>query len=99
MRAMIRASRKSPLALALILVAACSGQPLSPEEKQTLELETYCRGIAEDARSQRLAQREQSEVDEIGSNDQLWEDATEGSELSGRYQAAYAECMKENQPE
>ncbi len=64
-----------------------------------MELETYCRGIADDARENDLAQREQSQVDEIGNSDELWEDATEGSGLSGKYQAAYAECMKENQPE
>lgn len=56
---MIRASRRSPLVLALILVAACSAQPLTHEQKLALELETYCRGIAEDERSKHLAQREQ----------------------------------------
>lgn len=96
---MIRASRRSPLVLALILVAACSAQPLTHEEKLALELETYCRGIAEDERSKHLAQREQSQVDQVGENDQLWEQTTEGSDLSNKYQTAYAKCMKENQPE
>lgn len=57
------------------------------------------RGIAEVERSKHLAQREQSQVDEIGENDELWEQTTEGSDLSNKYQAAYAKCMKENQPE
>lgn len=96
---MIRASCRSPLVLALVLEAACSAQPLTHEEKLALELETYCQGIAEDERSKHLAQREQSQIDQVGENDQLWEDATEGSDLSGKYQAAYTECMKENQPE
>ncbi len=96
---MLRASLGSPAVFALVLVAACSAQPLTPEERRSLELETYCRGIAEDERSKLLAQREQSQVDEIGNNDELWQGATQGSGLSGKYQAAYAKCMKENQPE
>ena len=64
-----------------------------------MELETYCRGIAEDERSKHLAQRELSQVDEIGNNDELWQGATQGSGLSGKYQAAYAKCMNDNQPE
>ena len=85
--------------LGLILLAACTSQPLSPEERQAMEIETYCRGIAEDARSKHLAKREQSQVDEIGKDDQMWEEMTEGSDLSTKYQAAYSECMKKNQPE
>jgi len=38
-------------------------------------------------------------MDEIGENDEVWEEATEGSDLSTQYQAAYSECMKENRPE
>jgi hypothetical protein len=55
MGSMLRASLGSPAVFALVLVAACSAQPLTPE--------------------------------------------TQGSGLSGKYQAAYAKCMKENQPE
>jgi hypothetical protein len=58
MGSMLRASLGSPAVFALVLVAACSAQPLTPEQG-----------------------------------------ATQGSGLSGKYQAAYAKCMKENQPE
>ncbi len=99
MAPMKRASLGFSAVLALILVTACSTQPLTPEEKRAMEIDTYCRGIAEDERSNVLAQREQGQVDEIGNNDELWEDATEGSDLSSQYQAAYEKCMKENQPQ
>ena len=85
--------------LGLILLAACTSQPLTPEERRALEIDTYCRGIAEDERSKHLAKREQGQVDEIGKDDAVWEEATEGSDLSTKYQAAYSECMKKNQPE
>lgn len=98
MRPKSRASLKFPALLCLISLAACTAQPLTPEERLALELDTYCRGIAEDARSEHLAQREQSQVDEVGKDDELWEEATEGSDLASKYQAAYAKCMKENQP-
>jgi len=38
-------------------------------------------------------------MDEIGENDEMWEEATEGSDLSTQSRAAYSECMKENRPE
>jgi hypothetical protein len=85
--------------LGLTLLAACTSPPLTPEERRALEIDTYCRGIAEDERSKHLAKREQSQTDEIGENDEVWEEATEGSDLSTHYQAAYSECMKENRPE
>ncbi len=92
----------SPLLSALLgltLLAACTSQPLTPEERRALEIDTYCRGIAEDERSKHLAKREQSQTDEIGENDEMWEEATEGSDLSTQSQAASSECMKENRPE
>ena len=64
-----------------------------------MEIDTYCRGIAEDELLKHLAEREQSQMDEIGNDDELWQEATEGSDLSSRYQAAYPKCMMENQPE
>ncbi len=85
--------------LGLILLAACTSQPLTPEERRAMEIDTYCRGIAEDERSKLLAKREQGQMDEIGKDDAVWEEATEGSDLSTKYQAAYSECMKKNQPE
>ncbi len=85
--------------LGLILLAACSSQPLSPEERRAMEIDTYCRGIAEDEVSKHLAKREQSQIDEIGKNDELWEETTQANDLSAKHQAAYSECMKKNQPE
>ena len=99
---MTRTSSPSPhlsALLGLILLAACTSQPLSPEERRAMELNTYCRGIAEDERSKHLAKKEQGQMDEIGKDDEMWEEATEGSNLSTKYQAAYSKCMKENQPE
>jgi hypothetical protein len=64
-----------------------------------MEIDTYCRSIAEDERAKHLGKREQSQMDKIGKDNETWEGATEGSELSTKYQAAYSKCMKENQPE
>jgi hypothetical protein len=60
------ASSHFPALLGLILLAACTSQPLSTEERRAMEIDTYCRGIAEDERAIHLAKREQSQMDEIG---------------------------------
>ena len=89
--------RASALA-GLLVLAGCSGQPLSPDEERAMELETYCRGLAEDARSKHLAAQEQGQMDEIGENDQTWEKSAEGGHLGTKYEAVYSQCMKKNAP-
>lgn len=93
------AGRGLTASLAVILLAACTSEPLTPEERHALEMDTYCRGIAEDARTQHMAKREAGEVDEIGNNDPLWQEATAGSDPEVTFQAAYNACMEENKPQ
>jgi hypothetical protein len=83
----------------LFLLAACGSPPLTPEEQRAMELESYCRGQAEDEASKHMAQKEQSEVDNVGESDQGWEDATAGSDQASKSEAAFAECMRKNAPE
>ena len=80
----------------LLLLSACSSQPLTPEERRAMELETYCRGLAEDEASKHAAQKEQGQMDEVGEADQGWEDSTEGSAMAAKSEAAFAECMRKN---
>lgn len=80
------------------LLAACASQPLSPEEQRAREIETYCRTVADAARTDQSSEGG-GQIDEIGKDDEIWQDLTEGSSGSTRYQAAYAECMNTNQPE
>jgi len=87
-----------PALLALMSLAACAGQPPSPEERRAMELETYCRSLAEDESSQRGAQRDEGQLDSIGEDDQTWEETAEGREFATKAEAAYAECMKKNAP-
>ena len=89
-----------PLSLlfGLCLLAACSGPALSPEEQRAREIETYCRAVADAERSNQASQGA-GQIDEIGEDDEVWEEAIEGGDDSARYQAAYAECMKKNQAE
>ena len=86
------------LLLGLCLLAACSAPALSPEEQRAREIETYCRTVADAERANQGSQGA-GQMDEIGGNDEVWEEPTEGSEDSASYQAAYAECMKKNQAE
>ena len=89
-----------PLSLlfGLCFLAACSGPALSPEEQRAREIETYCRTVAGAERSEQASQGG-GQMDEIGKDDEIWEEPTEGSADSAKYQAAYAECMKKNQAE
>lgn len=80
------------------LLAACASQPLSPEEKRAREIETYCRTVADAARSDQLSQGG-GQIDEIGKDDEVWQELSEGSSNATKFQAAYAECMDKNQPE
>jgi len=95
--ALVARSRLASL-VALLLLGACSSQPLTPEERRTMELETYCRGLAEDEASKHLADQEQGQMDKVGEADQGWEDSTEGSGLAAKSEAAFAECMRKNAP-
>jgi len=97
-RKQVTRSRLAAL-VGLLVLAACSSQPLTPEERRAMELESYCRGQAEDEASKHLAQKEQSEVDNVGEADQGWEDATAGSDQASKSEAAFAECMRKNAPE
>ena len=84
------------LVLGLCLLSACSAPALSPEEQRAREIETYCRTVADAERSNQQSPGE-GQLDEIGRDDELWEEPMEGSDESARYQAAYTQCMKENQ--
>lgn len=84
----------------LLLLAACGGsQPLTPEERRAMELETYCRGLAEDEASKHVAQQQQGQMDNVGEADQGREDSTEGSNMASKSEAAFGECMRKNAPE
>lgn len=97
-RKQVARSRKAAV-LSLLLLAACSSQPLTPEVRRAMELETYCRGLTEDAASKHVAQEEQSQIDNVGEADQDWEGATEGSDRASKSEAAFAECMRKNAAE
>lgn len=80
------------------LLAACASQSLSPEEQRAREIETYCRTVADAARSDQSSQGG-GQIDEIGKDDEVWDELTESSSKATKFQAAYAECMNENKPE
>jgi hypothetical protein len=84
--------------LALTVLAACAGQPPSPEERRAMELETYCRSLAEDETAKGATERDDGQVDSIGEDDQTWEETAEGGGFATKAEAAYAECMKKNAP-
>lgn len=88
-----------PILLGVLLLAACASQQLSPEERRAMELQTYCDGRAKDASAKHVTQEEQGQMDEVGKDEQTWEDATEGSGPAKSYDAAYTECMKKNAPD
>ena len=80
------------------LLAACVSEPISPEEQRAREIETYCRTVADAARTDQSSQGG-GQLDEIGKDDDVWQDLTAGSSGATRSQAAFAECMNQNQPE
>ncbi len=92
------AGRPLSLLLGLCLIAACSAPALSPEEQRAREIETYCRTVADAERSDQESPGA-GQMDEVGGDDELWQESIEGNEEATKYQAAFAECMKENQVE